>query len=70
MERIWDKWQSRTRPDQNGQKETEQDNDQPNDVDFSEDAENAAKMDDAPSFDSQNGDGASPTIGTDLVFRA
>ncbi len=70
MERIWDKWQSRTRPDQNGQKETEQDNDQPNDVDFSEDAENTAKMDDAPSFDSQNGDGASPTIGTDLVFRA
>ena len=70
MERIWDRWQSRTRPDQNGQKETEQDNDQPNDVDFSKDAENAAKMDDAPSFDSQSGDGASPTIGTDLVFRA
>ena len=70
MERFWDKWQSRTRPDQNGQKETDQDNDSQDDADVSPDAKNAAKMDGAPSFDSQSGDGASPVIGTDLVFRA
>ena len=70
MERFWDKWQNRTRPDQDGQKETDQDNDSQDDADASPDAENAAKMDGEPSFDSQSGDGASPVIGTDLVFRA
>ena len=70
MERFWDKWQNRTRPDQNGQNETEQENRPQDDVDFSVNSQNTAKMDNAPSFDSQSGDGASPTIGTDLVFRA
>jgi hypothetical protein len=71
MERYWERWgNTRPRPDQDGKSETDQ-NETPNDdVDFSENSNNTANMNDAPSFDSQNGDGASPIIGTDLVFRA
>ena len=71
MERYWDRWgNTRPRPDQDGKSETDQ-NENPNaDVDFSENSNNTANMNNAPSFDSQNGDGSSPMIGTDLVFRA
>ena len=71
FDRVWDKWNNRrNRLDPNSQQQTEQDDGESEATDYSADAKNSAKMDNAPSFDSQEGDGASPMIGTDLVFRA
>lgn len=70
FDRFWEQFGPQNRQSgQDGREETDS-NDPQMPPDYSPSAKEAADIDNAPSFDSQGGGGAAPTIGKDLVFRA